>query len=525
LILISLKNKRNLFPLSLSLFDSVSQTLTQKNKRMINSLVVLTRLLAAVCIGGLLYLTVMFIYHKYQLRRFPGPPSFPVIGSCWDPGFVMLYKHLQNLRLRYGKMFYIFSFHRPVVVIADPLVARRLLSDHKTFFKGDDYTTTFAYTFGKGLVTSNGEDHRKGRSLLGKYFIRSSVSKFTDQINEIAAKTIAEMIDAKQAPQGKDFNMEEFFAVLALRCFAKFSCDVDTSHDPVFETKLCHLVSKFSYAMSKMIILQEPFWPMMPHAKVVMKTNAILTTFFNSCVQERKQRLSQGESFDDMLQAMLSDDSITDQDRTDHFRTAICAGHDTAAFFMSYCVYLLARHPEIQSELYEHIQEVIGDKEVITADDTAKLKFLQCVMMETLRLYPVIPNVTRVCSEDVHIKDEGINVTLPKGITLMISMIVMNKDPEVWENPNEFRPSRFENKASADFTSAKDGYFPFAYGTRICIGNTLAQIESGIILTHLMRKFTFSEVKGGFRPLIRGGISLTTSNGMQIHLAPRHPQM
>ena len=473
-------------------------------------------------------MTLMFLYHMYQLRRFPGPPSFPVIGSCWDPGFAQMYKHLQGLRAKYGRMFYIFSFHRPILVVVDPLIARRILSDHKTFYKGEDYTTTFAYTFGKGLVTSNGEDHRKGRTLLGKYFIRSSVAKFTDQINTIAQKTIVEMIDTKcgtianSSSSGGDINMEEFFAILALRCFTKFSCDVDTSRDTAFEKKICHIVSKGSYAMSKMIILQEPFWDIMPHAKIIKKTNAELTKFFNACVQERQERLSKGESFDDMLQAMLSEDTITDQDRTDHFRTAICAGHDTTAFFMSYCVYLLARHPEIQQQLYDHIREVIGDdKEVITADDTSKLKFLQCVMMETLRLYPVIPNITRVCSEDVHIKDEGIDVNIPKGITLMISMIVMNKDPEVWDCPNEFRPSRFESRSSADFTSAKDGYFPFAYGTRICIGNTLAQIESGIILTHLLRKYTLSEVNSNFRPKIRGGISLTTSNGMLIHLTPR----
>ncbi len=506
----------------------------------------------AACVGGILYLTLTFFYQLFQLRKFPGPLSFPVIGSCWDPGFAMMYKHFQNLRVKYGKVFYIFSFHRPILVIADPQVARRILSDHKTFFKGEDYTTTFAFVFGKkGLVTANGEDHRKGRNLLGKYFIRSSVSKFTEQINQIANKSIIELLDPKCVAneKGSDMNMEEFFAILALRCFAKFSCDFDTSTYQggyAYERKLCHIVSKGSYAMSKMVILQEPYWDIMPHAKIIKQVNAMLSSFFGDIVKTRQERLSASHQastdaassdttadaassaakFDDMLQAMLNDHTVTDQERFDHFRTAICAGHDTTAFFLSYCVYLLARNQNVQDKLYAHINEILGDDPnvPITADDTTKLKYLQCVMMETLRLYPVIPNITRVCADDVHIKEEeGVNITIPKNITLMISMISMNKDPTIWENPNEFNPLRFEEKVlqSHDFTSAKDGYFPFAYGTRVCIGNTLAQIESAIILVHLLRKYTFSEVEQGFRPKIRGGISLTTSNGMLIHLTPR----
>ena len=112
------------------------------------------------------------------------------------------------------------------------------------------------------------------------------------------------------------------------------------------------------------------------------------------------------------------------------------------------------------------------------------------------------------------------DVVIPKNCNLFIPMIVMNKDPEIWDDPEAFDPDRFADKASADFTSAKQGFFPFAYGARICVGNTLAQIESGITMVHLLRAFSLSEVQG-FRPKIRGGISLTTTNGMQIVLTPR----
>ncbi len=484
----------------------------------------LVKIIVVAAIGSSLYVVFRFFYDSYRLRKFPGPVSFPVIGSCWDPGFVEVFRHFQTLSRRYGKIFKMFSFTRPVLVITEPHLVRRILSDHKTFFKGEDYTKYFGFSFGKGLITANGEDHRKGRSLLGKYFIRSSVAPFAGNVNQIMKYTIAEKLDS-QIPKensqlGFDCNVEELFAVLALRCFAKFSCDYDTSKDPEYEVKFCHKVSKGAHGVGWLMMFQLPLWSFIPPVKRVKDANDIMGILFERVTTQRQQALAEGKVFDDMLQAMIMDTTLSHEDRIGHFRTAIAAGHDTTAYFMSYCVYLLARNQDVQQQLYDYLQEKLGDKEIITADDTAELKFLQCVMMESLRLYPIVPNLSRECSIDAHIKDTKLDLVIPKDTTLLLSILAMNRDPDVWEEPLAFKPTRFENKASSDFTSAKDGYFPFGYGCRICIGNTLAQMEAAIILVHLIRAYRFTEVDG-FRPKIRGGVSLTTSNGIKVHMNPR----
>jgi cytochrome P450 len=376
--------------------------------------------------------------------------------------------------------------------------------------------------FGSGLVTSNGDQHRLGRQLFGKYFIKASVAQSCGAFNKITQDMIAEYLKPKVAASstGVKFNMEEFFARLALRNFMMFSSNVDTSKDPKFESILCHAVADGSYAVARMVLLQEPHYSIFPNAKVVFRFNAIAEKFFYACIDERKQKLAAGETFDDALTVLMTDQQLSEQDRLDHFKTLISAGHDTTAFFMSYMAYLLARNPVIQQRLHDYLEEKLRDKQVITADDFVELKYLHCVMMETLRLYAIIPVVTRECREDVHVKDAELSVVIPKNITLLIPMIVINKDPEIWENPHEFDPSRFERKPSADFTSAKDGFFPFSYGSRTCIGNVLAQIESAIAFVHLLRNFIIEE-DVGFRPNIRAGISLTTSNGINVKLRSR----
>ncbi len=434
-----------------------------------------------------------------------------------------------QLRMRYGQIFTFFSFHKPLLVICHPKIVKRILSDSKTFYKGDDYTVYFARAFGKGLVTSNGEDHRKGRSIFGKYFIRSSVSKMTEKFNQItihAISTILTPIVNDTTKSSTVINIEEFFAVLALRNFMYFCCHTDISTNPKLESRLCHTVAKASYAMVRVLLLKEPDLPnLFPNSHQVKMFNDLMDETFNLCVDERQRRDQAEEPIDDALTVLINDDSLTAQDRIDHFKTMISAGHDTTAFFMSYMAYLLARNPHIQQKLYDYLDEKLEGgiqrpNLSISADVFAELKYLHFVMMETLRMYAIIPVVTRECAEDVHIKEAEVEVTIPKNITVLMPMIVMNKDPELWENPNEFNPSRFEHKQSADFTSAKDGFFPFAYGSRTCIGNVLAQIESAIAFIHILRQFVIEEDKG-FRPNILAGISLTTSNGINIRLRKR----
>jgi len=235
--------------------------------------------------------------------------------------------------------------------------------------------------------------------------------------------------------------------------------------------------------------------------------------FSNRSLKQGEKKINKGEcDIDDCLTAMITA-KLSDQDMDDHLMTLICAGHDTTAYFTSYLCFLLATHQDAQDKLRKEIIDAIGNRSAVTADELVEMKYLQMIMQETLRLYSIIPAVTRVATEEVYIKEA--NITIPKGANLMIPMFLINRDPELWDNPSQFNPERFEGKG--DFTSAKNGFFPFGYGSRTCIGNTLAQLESGTVLCHLLRRFRILP-QPGFKPAIMSGISLTTSNGVEVVL-------
>lgn len=464
--------------------------------------------------------TLLFVYQCWIFRRFKGPLAFPFIGNLYTVKALNLISYFSNQRKKFGKVFVFFGLWRPRLIVCDPVVVRRILSDSKTFPKGHDYRYFFHYVFGDGLVTSNGEKHKKDRAVFGKYFIKSNVLKLTGLINDVTKEAIDTMLLAPCTENGNkpvSINIETFFATVSLRIFMSFSVGTNYRDDPKREMELCHTVSEASGAVGQCILFGYPMWAsFLPDIKRLDACKASVLKDFNLIVNNRRKMMENGEEVpDDCLYAMIKE-NLPIKDMQDHFMTLICAGHDTTAFFSSYLILLLARHPDVQEKLRNEVFSQLKGRKVATADDVAEMTYLAKVMQETLRYFAIIPQVTRTSIEEVHIKEAGI--TIPKGVQMLIPMSIINRDPSVWDKPQEFNPDRFEGR-SVDFTSAKNGFFPFGYGTRTCIGNTLAQLESGIFVCHLLTRLSF-DVDPGFKVKIHSGISLTTIGGIKVLVKP-----
>ena len=211
------------------------------------------------------------------------------------------------------------------------------------------------------------------------------------------------------------------------------------------------------------------------------------------------------------------ENNLTQQDMTDQITTMVGAGHDTTAYFASYVCFQLGQQPECQARLRECVNDVLGDREQVTADDITNMKYLHLFLQETLRFFAVIPFLVRKSSaEFVHKGTNGSpDVVIPADTDVMIPMYLLNRDPAVWENPAKFDPMRWEGKG--EYTSAKDGFFPFGYGNRVCIGNLLAQLEVAVFISQLIRRYeVFPDPS--FKLKVVAGISLTTTNGVKVKI-------
>ncbi|XP_049374051.1 cytochrome P450 CYP72A219-like [Solanum verrucosum] len=162
------------------------------------------------------------------------------------------------------------------------------------------------------------------------------------------------------------------------------------------------------------------------------------------------------------------------------------AGHESTSVLIMWAIILLSKHLDWQEHARQEILQVLGGKNP-DFDDLSRLKIVNMILLETLRLYPPGVMFARVLGETTKLG----NITLPCGVQVNIPTLFVHRDQEIWgNNANEFNPERF-SEGVASSTNGKFGYFPFGFGPRVCIGQNFAMLEAKIALAMFLQHFTF----------------------------------
>jgi cytochrome P450 len=192
----------------------------------------------------------------------------------------------------------------------------------------------------------------------------------------------------------------------------------------------------------------------------------------------------------------------------DQVVTLLMAGHETAANTLSWALSLLARHPEAQARVREEARAVGPVRSVEAA---RRLVYSRQVIEETLRLYPPLYLMTRRALED----DLVCGYRIPRGSMVMVSLYASQRHPELFPEPDAFRPERFAGAATEPWRAA---YLPFGVGARACIGRGLAMGELPVLLAALCSRLSFS--LEGAPPATEALITLRPRGGLRLRVAP-----
>ncbi|KAL5489561.1 hypothetical protein EMCRGX_G018670 [Ephydatia muelleri] len=185
---------------------------------------------------------------------------------------------------------------------------------------------------------------------------------------------------------------------------------------------------------------------------------------------------------DILLQSTVGVKSVDMETLVDDFVTFFVAGE--TANTLSFAIILIHQHPEVLDHLLSEVEGVLGDRNEVTGDDLDKMKYTEQVIQEVLRLYPIaLPSLAKD-SPKGGIVMSGYHI--PEGTMIQFWTTAMCRNPEYFDNPDAFDPSRF------DADKPKPGpfvYFPFSVGHRSCIGRHFAMIEAKVILARLLQTF------------------------------------
>lgn len=195
----------------------------------------------------------------------------------------------------------------------------------------------------------------------------------------------------------------------------------------------------------------------------------ILDEYLFAIIEERRKE----ERKDDLLQHLI-DAGVSDKIIRDQMLTMLIAGHDTSTALLAWTFALLGQHPEIHQQVVNEIDKT---------NDIERVPLLDNIIKESLRLYPPIHIGNRRIASEMDFDGNKI----PKDERLFYSIYLTHRDENVWENAESFCPERFSNGKKPAGLS----YVPFGGGPRVCIGATFGQVEARVVLSYLLKNFTF----------------------------------
>ncbi|KAJ8732340.1 hypothetical protein PYW08_015070 [Mythimna loreyi] len=162
----------------------------------------------------------------------------------------------------------------------------------------------------------------------------------------------------------------------------------------------------------------------------------------------------------------------------------VLAGTDTSAVGAAFTLVMLGNYPDVQEKIYEETQEIFGNSDrPATHEDLPRLKYLEAVIKETLRLYPPVPFIIRKVEKDVTLPS---GVTLTEGCNLFISIWSIHRNPKYWGVDAElFRPERFLDTP----LTHPAAFMPFSSGPRSCLGYQYAMMSMKTAVSTLLRRY------------------------------------
>ncbi|XP_036923623.1 cytochrome P450 3A19-like [Sturnira hondurensis] len=231
-----------------------------------------------------------------------------------------------------------------------------------------------------------------------------------------------------------------------------------------------------------------------------------VTDFFIKTVERMKESRLQDKQKHrvDFLQLMInsqnsketdSHKALSDLELIAQSIIFIFAGYETTSTSLSFLMYLLATHPDVQQKLQEEIDATFPNKAPPTYDAMVQMEYLDMVLNESLRLFPVLGRLERVCKKDVKIN----GVFIPKGTVVIVPSFILHRDPEYWSEPEEFHPKRFSKLNKNNINPY--AYMPFGNGPRNCIGMRFALMNMKLAVIRVLQDFSFKPCKETQIPL------------------------
>jgi cytochrome P450 len=457
-----------------------------------------------------LYVLTQRIIHKIQNLP-PSPfPAIPIIGHLYltkKP----LHRSLTQLSDKHGPLLYLWFGSRPVLVVSSKSAAEECFTKNDVIFANRPHLLVgkyFGYNYSSIAWGSYGDKWRNFRRISS---IELLSTHRLNMLSHIRVDEVRELINHVSRIVNEDpgrvieLELRSVFIKFIFNVMTRMICgkrfyDWNNASESIEAKRFEDLVKETGRivgqeAMSDFVPLIRRFaWKGVEkrYAELHRKRDQFIQDLIDGFRQTGSDNSSSGGKDKSLIQILLSlqeeePENYTDETIRSLMNSLLHAGTNTSVETLEWAMSLLLNNPEILKKAQYEIEKRVGQDRLINESDVSELPYLQNIIKETLRMHPAAPLLLP------HESSENCTVGgyhIPRGTMLLVNLCAIQNNPEVWEEPQLFRPERFEVGAE------KDGFklMPFGTGRRACPGEGLALRVVGLTLGSIIQSFDWERV-------------------------------
>ena len=422
---------------------------------------------------------------------------------------ILLFQHLTR---EYGDIaHYKIGWHHIVFLNHPDYIREVLVVQNDNFIKERTVQRT-KMLLGQGMITAEGAQHRTQRQVAQPAFHRQRIPEYA----AVMVREAASLRDRWRDGEQRDVAIDMMHLTLNVVAQTLFATDLREEVD-----ELADAINRIMGLYNFLVMLPAAEWLVHVRppglAAFVRARKRIDAVVYRMIAAHRQFGARDGSLLDLMLAASPDKSAASEQSLRDQVITIFLAGYETVANALSWTWYLLSQNPDCERRFHDEIDRELQGRSA-TFDDVPRLRYVEMVLAESLRLFPPAWAMGRYARADFQLGE----YVLPAKTTVLISQFITHRDPRFFPDPLRFDPERFTPEAKA--RRSKLTYFPFGAGVRQCIGESFAWMEGVLLLATIAQKWRLKLVAGHPvepEPLI----TLRPKHGMRMHLERREPAL
>ncbi|KAK7503047.1 hypothetical protein BaRGS_00005673, partial [Batillaria attramentaria] len=458
---------------------------------------------------------------RHRNQSVPPGPGFalPLLGHLHlletDPR-----AKFREWRRQYGDVFSFYMAGRLVVVLNGyDVIKQALVKQADTFSDRPHFLLLELMTDARGVADASGPLWKAQRKTCLEILREFGMGK-----NVLALKVqeeVDEYVNAIASKHGQPFDMTRMTQISVSNniCSIVFGKRFDYQ-DPVFLDYVRVLDENLSTNSSSnpgVIFPNLRFIPGDPFKvhKRLQDFRMLISKFIQPAIDRHVQEFDE-DCVDDFISAYIrqigehrtreTHDYINEKNLPKVVLDLFGAGTETTSNAIRWTVAYFLHHPHVQDKCYQEIVNVIGTDRKPEMTDRQEMTYLEATIMEVLRIADIVPmSLPHATSCDVTLA----GYTVPKDAFIMPNLDSVLQDPEVWGDPDKFRPDRFIGHDGKIIRP--DEFIPFSVGRRVCLGESLARMELFLYLTTMIQHFRFLPPENDQLPSLEGILGLTYS--------------